>query len=92
MLGPLPRLHRWVLVGLSVMSGAGLGAWVSHWSVASAEYGCSDVLLGVCVAPTVNLVPVLVGAGLGLMAALWLTYQPDEPRRLPLDKDWRNRA
>lgn len=87
MLGPLPRLHRWVLIGLSALTGAGLGAWVSHWSVAGADYGCSDVLLGFCVAPTVNLVPVLVGAALGLMAAVWLVYEPDEPRRLPLDRD-----
>lgn len=85
MLGPLPRLHRWVLVALSTFTGMGLGAWVSHWSVRGADYGCSDVLLGVCLMPDVNLLPVLVGAGLGLMAAVWLVYQPDEPRRLHLD-------
>ena len=86
MLGRLPRLHRWVLILCSALTGAGLGAWVSHWSVRGADYGCSDVLLGVCVAPTVNLVPLLVGAGLGLMGALWLVYQPDAPRRVPLDR------
>lgn len=87
MLGRLPRMHRWVLIVLSALTGSGLGAWVSHWSVAGSEYGCSDVLLGVCVMPEVNLIPVLVGAGLGLMAAVWLIYQPDQPRRLPLDRD-----
>jgi hypothetical protein len=87
MLGPLPRLHRWILIGLSTLSGAGLGAWVSHWTLRSADYACTDVLLGVCALPQVNLLPVLVGGGLGLMIALWLVYQPDEPRRLPIDRD-----
>lgn len=87
MLGRLPRLHRWMLIILSAISGSGLGAWVSHWSIQGSDFSCTDVLLGVCVMPEVNLVPVLVGAGLGLMAAVWLTYQPDEPRRLPLDRD-----
>ena len=85
MLGPLPRLHRWVLVALSVLTGTSLGASVSHWSLRASDYSCSDVLLGACVAPDVNLMPVLAGACLGLMAAVWLTYQPDQPRRLPLD-------
>jgi hypothetical protein len=86
MLGRLPRLHRWVLIALSALTGSGLGAWVSHWSIGGSGYSCTDVLLGVCVAPNVNLVPVLVGTGLGLMAAVWMTYQPDQPRRLPVDR------
>jgi hypothetical protein len=86
MLGPLPRFHRWVLVALSGLSGAGLGAWVSHWTLRSADYSCGDVLLGVCVMPQVNLLPLLVGTGLGLMIAIWLVYQPDEPRDLPVDR------
>jgi hypothetical protein len=84
--GRLPRLHRWVLAALSVLAGCGLGAWVSHWSIRGSDFACTDVLLGVCLAPDVNVVPVLVGAGLGLMAAVWLTYQPDAPRQLPVDK------
>jgi hypothetical protein len=87
MFGRLPRLHRWVLVVLSMLTGTGLGAWVSHWSLRGADYSCTDVLVGICLAPSVNLVPVLVGAGLGLMAAVWLTYQPDQPRRLPVDRN-----
>lgn len=87
MLGPLPRLHRWVLVALSAVMGAGLGAWVSHWSLRTADFGCTDVLLGVCVAPSVNLLPVLAGTALGLMTAVWLVHQPDTPRRLPIDED-----
>ncbi len=86
MLGPLPRLHRWVLAGLSALSGAGLGAWVSHWMLSTAAYSCSDVLVGICLLPQVNLLPVLVGAALGLMVALWMVYQPDEPRHLPVDR------
>jgi hypothetical protein len=85
MLGPLPRLHRWVLIGLSALSGAGLGAWVSHWTLHTTGYGCSDMLMGICVLPQVSLLPVLVGTALGLMVALWMVYQPDEPRRLPVD-------
>ncbi|HEX2175042.1 MAG TPA: OapA N-terminal domain-containing protein [Nocardioidaceae bacterium] len=87
MLGRLPRLHRWVLIVLSALTGSGLGAWVSHWTVRTSEFGCGDVLLGVCLMPDVNLLPVLVGTGLGLMGAIWLVYEPDQPRRLPLDKD-----
>jgi hypothetical protein len=89
MLGPLPRLHRWVLIALSALTGAGLGAWVSYWSLSHGELGCGDVLLGVCVTPVVNLVPVLVGGALGLLVALWLVYQPDQPHRLPVDRDRR---
>ncbi len=87
MLGPLPRLHRWVLIALSTLTGSGLGAWVSHWTISTSDFTCGDVLLGVCVMPEVNLVPVLVGAGLGLMAAIWLVYQPVPSSRLPLRKD-----
>jgi hypothetical protein len=86
MLGRLPRLHRRVLVVLSTLSGAGLGAWVSHWSLRGAESTCSDVLAG-CVPAAVDPLPVLVGAALGLMAAVWLVYQPQEPRRVRLDRD-----
>jgi hypothetical protein len=91
MLGRLPRLHRWVLILLSTLTGAGLGAWVSHWSLRTSDYGCADVLLGVCVAANVNLLPVLLGGGLGFLAAVWLVTPPDEPRRLPLDRDRRLR-
>jgi hypothetical protein len=87
MLGRLPRLHRWVLIFLSTLTGSGLGTWVSHWSLRTSDYGCADVLLGVCVMPSVNLLPVLVGAGLGLMVSVWLVYEPEKPRRLPLDRD-----
>ena len=85
MLGRLPRLHRWVLMCCSTLCGTGLGAWVSYWSLQRSGYSCTDVLLGVCLAPGVNLIPVLVGTGVGLMAAVWLTYQPDPPRHLPVD-------
>jgi len=84
-LGRLPRLHRWVLMICSALCGTGLGAWVSYWSLQRSGYSCTDVMLGVCIAPGVNLVPVLVGTGVGLMAAVWLTYQPDPPRHLPVD-------
>lgn len=86
MLGRLPRLHRWVLIVLSALTGTSLGAWVSHWSISRSGYDCGDVLSGVCLAPTVNLAPVVVGTALGLMAAVWLVYEPDPPRRVPIEK------
>lgn len=86
MLGRLPRMHRWALIVVSTLTGAGLGAWVSHWSVSRADSGCTDVLAGVCVAPSVNLIPVLAGGALGLATSLWLVYEPDRPRRLPVDR------
>ena len=56
MLGRLPRLHRWVLIALSALTGTGLGAWMSHLSIGGSGYSCTDVLLGVCVAPNVRAV------------------------------------
>jgi hypothetical protein len=89
MFGRLPRLHRCVLFTLSALAGAGLGAWVSHWSLGGADQACSDAMLGVCVAPGVNAVPLVAGAALGLMIAVWLVSEPHEPRRIPVERDRR---
>jgi hypothetical protein len=81
MIGPLPRLHRWVLFVVCAVGGAVLGAWVSGLAVAQSDYVCGEILLGVCIAPTVNLLPIIAGTALGLIAALILLYDPHDPDR-----------
>lgn len=81
MLGPLPRLHRWTLIGVCVIAGALLGAWIADLSATTAPYACSDVLTGTCLAPTINLLPVLAGIALGLLIGLGLVHQPQRPVR-----------
>lgn len=89
MFGRLPRLHRFVLFTLSALAGAGLGGWVSHWSMISADRACSDAALGACVAPGIDAVPLVAGAALGLMVAVWLVSEPHEPRRIPVERNRR---
>jgi hypothetical protein len=81
MFGSLPRMHRWVLVGVCGISGGLLGAWVSYVAVSRIPQNCADVLLGVCVVSSVNLVPIIAGVGLGLLGALLLVYNPEDPHR-----------
>ena len=78
MFGRLPRLHRCVLFTLSALAGAGLGAWVSHWSMRG-----SDLV------PGVDAVPLVAGAALGLLVATWLVSEPHEPRRIPVERNRR---
>jgi hypothetical protein len=78
MFGRLPRLHRFVLFTLSAFAGAGLGAWVSHWS-----------MRGTYLAPGVDAGPLVAGAALGLMVAVWLVSEPHEPRRIPVERNRR---
>lgn len=86
MLGPLPRLHRWVVTLVGGLAGAAVGAWVSSLASAQSMYSCSDVLLGVCVAPAVNLLPVVGGLCLGLLAGLLLVYDPHDPHRVARER------
>lgn len=88
MIGPLPRLHRWILRLVCAVAGAALGAWVSGLAAAQSGYVCTDVLLGVCIAPTLNLLPIIAGTALGLIAALILVYDPHDPHRtVSVDED-----
>ncbi|MDP9444860.1 MAG: hypothetical protein M3P83_11165 [Actinomycetota bacterium] len=86
MLGPLPRLHRWMLLGVCAVTGAVLGAWLADRAATGASYSCSDVLAGVCLAPTVNLVPVLAGLALGLLVAFVLGSRPQRPPTVPRNR------
>ena len=81
MIGSLPRLHRWIVVLVCGVAGAALGAWVSDLAAAHAGYSCHDVMLGVCIGSTLNLVPIVAGTALGLIAAVVLVYNPHDPHR-----------
>jgi hypothetical protein len=88
MIGPLPRLHRWILLLVCALAGAALGAWVSLLAAAQSDYVCGEVLLGVCIAPTLNLLPIIAGTALGLIAGLILVYDPHDPHRtVAVDED-----
>ncbi len=80
MLGHLPRLHRWIITVVCTIAGAAVGALVSYRALSAQPITCADVLTGTCVAPGVNLIPVIAGAVLGLLTALFLTYAPDGRR------------
>lgn len=81
MIGSLPRLHRWIVVLVCGVAGAALGAWVSNLAAAHAGYACGEVMLGVCIGSTLNLVPIVAGTALGLVAAIVLVYDPHDPHR-----------
>lgn len=81
MIGSLPRLHRWIIVLVCGVAGAALGAWVSNLAVEHAGYACGEVMLGVCIGSTLNLVPIIAGTALGLIAAIILVYNPHDPHR-----------
>jgi len=81
MFGSLPRLHRWIVVLVCGIAGAALGAWVSNLASARGGYACGDVLLGVCIGTTLNLLPLIAGLMLGLVSALILVYNPHDPHR-----------
>lgn len=90
MIGPLPRLHRWILLLVSGLAGAALGAWVSRLAAAQSDYACSEIMLGVCIGTTLNLLPIVAGTTLGLIAALILVYHPHDPHRpVATEKDQR---
>lgn len=81
MIGPLPRLHRWTLLLIGTVAGAALGAWVSKLAVGQSDYACTDVLLGVCIGPALNVLPIIAGIALGLLSTLILIYHPEDTRR-----------
>jgi hypothetical protein len=66
-LGPLPSLHRWVVVGVAVAAFAGLGIWTA---------------LVVPALPTFGMAGAGMGALVGALAAFVLLHQAHQPRRV----------
>ena len=65
MLGPLPPLHRWVVLAISLVGFVALGLWVS---------------LVVPTLPTLGLAGAGFGAAVGLVAAYLLLHQSHPAR------------